>query len=66
MHILYPRLGRHPTKGWIDYRWKYTGQRGFVMASGPFPSPRALWRAIKWFFGRRRRPHSRPIVRWSK
>lgn len=55
MHILRPAIGRHPTKGRIDFRWKYTGTRGFVVAFGPC-SRRSLWRAVKWFFCTRRCP----------
>jgi hypothetical protein len=54
MHILYPTVGRHPTKGRIDFRWKYTGKRGFLVAFGPC-SCRSFWRASVWFFGQRRR-----------
>ena len=59
MHILFPALGRHPRKGLIDIRWKYTGKRGFVVAFGPI-GWRSLWRAARWFF-RDRRKHGRPF-----
>lgn len=52
MKILYPKFGRHPCKGRIDIRWKYSGDRSFCTAFGPV-SWKSLWRAVKWFCGRR-------------
>lgn len=54
MHILYPTVGRHPTKGCIDFRWQYTSKSGFLVAFGPC-NCRSLWRALVWFVGQRRR-----------
>lgn len=53
IHILYPSFGRHPHKGYIDIRWKYSGIQGFLVAFGPI-SHHSFFRAVEWFFGKRR------------
>lgn len=49
MKILYPKLGKHPTKGYIDFRWKYTGDKHFRIAYGPIGA-KSFIRFVKWFW----------------
>ena len=52
--VLIPTIGRHPTKGWIDFRWKHLGKHGFAAAFGPI-SWSSFRRFILWKLKRRGR-----------
>ncbi len=57
MQLLYPTIGRGKTG---SFRWKYTGRSGFLVACHPL-SFSSFRRAVKWFFGQRRRD-GHPII----
>lgn len=64
VHILYLTTGKGKYGERIDFRWRYTDSRGFVIANGPC-NFRSFIRAVKWFALRRRRC-GYPVVKFSE